>query len=102
MGKLKISIKPLFIIYLIICLYFGWTNIIFFYVLAISIHEYAHFYVSSKLGYKMTSVVFSISGAGLHGNCVFKEKDDIKISMAGPIINFILIIVLYYIFNLKN
>lgn len=94
MAKLRISIKPLFIIYLIICLYFGWTNIIFFYVMTIAIHEYAHFYVAGKLGYNINSIVFSISGAGLYGNCVFKERDDIKISIVGPLTNFILVIIL--------
>lgn len=94
MSKLKIQLKPLFIIYVIICLYFGWTNIIFFYILTIAIHEFAHYYIANKLGYNLNSVVFSVSGAGLYGNCVFKEKDDILISMSGPIINFIIIIIL--------
>ena len=94
MAKLKISFKPLFIIYMVICLYFSWTNIIFFYVLAIALHEYSHYCVANKLGYHIDSVVFSISGAGLYGNCVFKEKDDILISLAGPICNLILIIIL--------
>lgn len=94
MAKLKITFQPLFIIYAIVCLYFGWTNTIFFYVMAVTIHEYAHFYVANKLGYNINSMIFSLSGAGLKGNCVFKEKDDIYISLAGPVINLVVIVIL--------
>lgn len=94
MAKLKISIRPLFIIYVIICLYFSWTNVLFFYVMAIALHEFAHYVVANKLGYDIHSIVFSISGAGLHGNCVFNEKDDIKISLAGPLVNLLMILFL--------
>lgn len=93
MGKLKISFQPLFIIYVIICLYFGWTNIIFNYVLVITLHEFAHFYIAGKLGYQIKSMIFSVSGVGIYGDFVFREKDDILISIAGPIINLIAIVV---------
>lgn len=94
MAKLKINFKPLFLIYIFVCMYFGWTNAIFFYVLAIFIHEYAHYYMANKLGYSVDSMIFSVSGAGLSGNCVFKEKDDVFISLAGPIINLIIILLI--------
>ena len=93
MAKLKIKFQPLFIIYIFICLYFDWVNSIFFYVIAITIHEYAHFLVARRLGYNMNSIIFSISGAGLQGNCVFKEKHDIYISLSGPLINLVIIII---------
>lgn len=94
MSRVKIKIQPLFIIYIFICLYFGWVNNIFYYVLTISIHEYAHLYIARRLGYESDSILFSLSGAGLITNKSFKEKHDIIISLAGPLINLIIIIIL--------
>lgn len=94
MGKLKVKFHPLFILYVFLCLYFGWFNNVFYYVVTIVIHEYAHYFMATKLGYPTNGMLFTIYGAGLNTSNIYKIKDDIKISLAGPIINFIIIILI--------
>lgn len=90
MGKLKFH--PLFIIYVFLCLYFGWCNDIFYYVVAVVLHEYGHYFETKKLGYNVSGILISIYGASLNTNNSYKVKDDIKISLAGPLVNVILIV----------
>lgn len=90
MGKLKFH--PLFVLYVFLCLYFGWCNDIFYYVVAVVLHEYGHYFETRKLGYSTRGILFSIYGASLNTNNAYKIKDDIKISLAGPIVNAIIIV----------
>ena len=92
MGKLKIKFHPLFILYVFLCIYFNWFNKIFFYVLVVTLHEYGHFLVARHYGYKIDALIFSLSGAGITTNSTFKEKHDIIISLSGPLVNLIFII----------
>ena len=92
MGRLKIKFHPLFAIYVFLCIYFGWFNQIFYYVITVTLHEYGHYLMIRHYGYEMDSMIFSLNGAGLKGNNVFKERHEIIISLAGPIVNLILII----------
>ena len=92
MGKLKIKFHPLFVLYVFLCIYFNWFNKIFFYVLVVTLHEYGHFLVARHYGYKIDALIFSLSGAGITTNSTFKEKHDIIISLSGPLVNLILII----------
>ena len=93
MGKLKIKFKPLFIIYVFLCIYFNWFNKIFYYVITVTLHEYGHYFMAKHYGYEMDAIIYSISGAGITTNSKFKEKHDIIISFAGPIVNVILILI---------
>lgn len=93
MARLKIKIKPLFIMYVFLCIYFGWFNKIFYYVVAIVLHEYGHYCVAKMKGYEFDSVVFSVYGGGLFGSNSFKKKDDVLISLAGPLVNIVLIVI---------
>jgi len=92
MGKIKIH--PLFVIYVFVCLYFGWLNSIFFYVVSVVLHEYGHLLVARLLGYEVDGILFNVYGAGLKTNNIYKPKDDILISIAGPLINIILIVLI--------
>ena len=92
MSKLKIEIKPLFVLYVFLCVYLGWFNKIFYYVVAVVLHEWGHYFVAKIRGYEFNSLVFSVYGGGLFGSNSFKKKDDIAISLAGPMINILLII----------
>lgn len=94
MGKLRIRFHPLFVIYVFLCLYFGWFNNIFYYVVAVVLHEYGHYFVTRYLGYETNGILFSIYGAGLNTNNAYKIKDDIKISLAGPLVNLGLIVLI--------
>lgn len=101
MGKLKIKFHPLFVLYVFICIYFNWFNKIFFYVITVTFHEYGHYFCAKKYGYKIDSLVYSLNGAGITTKENFKEKDEIKIALAGPLVNvlfIILIMCLWWIF----
>jgi len=92
MSRLKIKFHPLFFIYVFICIYFGWVNKIFYYIIVATIHEYGHYFTAKYLGYEMEGIIFSLSGAGLKSSCNFKDKHEILISIAGPLVNLFLII----------
>lgn len=92
MAKLKIKLHPLFVLYVFLCIYFGWYNYIFYYVLAVFLHEMGHYIVAKHYGYQVDAMLFAVYGAGLQTNNAYKAKDDIKISLAGPLVNFALII----------
>lgn len=101
MGKIKIKFQPLFFIYVFLCIYFGWNNYIFYYVVTATLHEYGHLITAKLLGYRVDGVVYSLYGVGLKTNNVYKRKDDILVSLAGPLVNLILIIIcisLWWIF----
>lgn len=87
----KINFKPLFIIYVFLCIYFEWFNDIFYYIVAVVLHEYGHMLVAKFLGYNCYGITFDLYGAEVHSNNNFKRKDDIVISLAGPIVNVLLI-----------
>lgn len=104
MGKLKIKFHPLFALYFFVCIYFNWFNKIFYYVLAVTLHEYGHYFVAKYYGYKIDSLIYSLSGAGITTKEQFKIKDEIKIASAGPIVNIILILLmicLWWLFPLS-
>lgn len=93
MGKLTVKFHPLFIVFAFILVYFGWVNQFFVYMLTLCIHEYAHYFVAKKCGYKLNKVVFMPYGAGLGGNSqIINPKHEILIALAGPIINLICVI----------
>lgn len=104
MGKLKIKFHPLFAIYIFLCIYFGWFNSVFYYVIVVTLHEFGHYLMIKYYGYDMDSLVFSLHGAGLKGSNNFKVKHEFIISLAGPIVNILLItitIALWWIFPLS-
>jgi stage IV sporulation protein FB len=88
-----IKFKPLFLVYVFLCIYFGWYNNIFFYITAVVLHEYGHLVVAKLLGYNTSGIVFDLYGAGLKCDNYFQRKHDIIISLAGPCVNLIIILV---------
>jgi stage IV sporulation protein FB len=90
MAKLKFH--PLFVIYVFVCLYFGWMNSVFYYVVTVVLHEYGHLIAMKIFGYHSLGINFNVYGAGLKSQNIYKRKHDIIISMAGPFVNIILII----------
>ncbi|MBQ4558054.1 MAG: hypothetical protein IJA61_01605 [Clostridia bacterium] len=95
MAKLKITIEPLFIVALFLFIFFGWIEEVLFYIIALVLHEYSHYFVAKKLGYSLNNITFSPFGASLNGcKNYFKPKEEIIIAMAGPICNLTLVVVL--------
>ena len=88
MGKLRFSVHPLFIL---LGLYFAFSGKVFSFLtftLVAVIHEYGHYFASSRLGYELNRVSLMPFGAVIRGeNQCFSFVDEVKIALAGPIIN---------------
>ncbi len=84
----KIPLHPSFIL---LFLWFLFSKNIYSFVLFISVvlsHEYGHYYVAKKLGYKLDAFFLAPYGACLnYKEKVFEYKDEIKIAVAGPLVN---------------
>ncbi len=88
MGKLNISIHPLFFLF---GLYFAATGKVFSFLaftFTAVIHEVGHAFAAEKLGYKLKNVCLMPYGAVISGDVSgLKLIDEIKIVIAGPLIN---------------
>jgi len=103
MGKLKISISPITIILFFLFAAFCWNKIILVYFFVLFLHELAHYFTAKILGYKFNNISFMPYGAGLNGNCNIELPDEVKIAMAGPLLNLIfcfITITLFWLFPL--
>ena len=94
MAGLKFSLHPLFYIF---GLYFALTGKVFsflIFTLTAVLHEIGHYLQSEKLGYGLKKIVLMPYGAVIKGDIEnLRYVDEIKISLAGPFINLITIIV---------
>ena len=97
----KIKINPLWIVLLFILSYFDNMHIVIIYFIFLLLHEMGHMYMARFLGYKFDTIDFMPYGLGLKTNTTYiSVKNDILISIAGPIVNFafiILIVVLWWV-----
>ena len=88
MGKLKVSIHPLFFIF---GLYFALTGKVFsflIFTLTAVIHEFGHAFVSDRLGYTLNRIVLMPYGALISGDIEnISYKDEILVALGGPLIN---------------
>ena len=86
--KSKYSINPAFLI-IFIWLIFSTSYLISVnYFFVILIHELGHYFVAKKCGYKLSKFSISPYGVSLsYYDQILDEKDEIKIALAGPIIN---------------
>lgn len=94
MAKVNFKFHPFFALYVFLCIYFGWFNKIFYYVVTAVLHEFGHYAVAKRYGYEVKNIVFSLYGLGIDSRTAYKRSEDIIISLAGPIVNLILVIVL--------
>lgn len=93
MAKLKPIIHPLFFLFGI---YFALIGKVFsFLIMFISalLHEFGHFLVSERYGYKLDKILLMPYGAVISGDMVsLRYKDEIFIALAGPITNLLIVI----------
>ena len=94
MGKLKIKFNPIYVIFLFFCIYFGYFKEIVWYTLVLILHEFAHVIVGKLLGYNFGDVKLNLYGASVETKNKFVEKDEIIISLAGPIFNIVFALIL--------
>ncbi len=88
MGSIKLSIHPLFYLF---GLYYGFTGRFFLFImttLCAVMHELGHSIVASSNGYRLDKITLMPFGAVVKGDIDgIKPKDEIKIALAGPMIN---------------
>lgn len=89
--RVKFPIHPSFIL---LFLWFVLTRNILSFLLFCSVvltHEFGHYFMAKKLGYKIDSFFIAPYGVSLnYKDTIFESKDEIKIALAGPLVNFIL------------
>ena len=94
MKKLKLSIHWSFFLLGILMIIFGKLSIFLSCLLCAILHEMGHSLVGRKLGYKLDVITLLPYGAMLTGkDSILKVKDEVKIAVAGPIVNLVLIVV---------
>lgn len=102
MGKLRIKIHPLFIIFGI---YFAFTGKVFSfltYTLCACVHELGHSLAAEKFGYRLKNVTLMPYGALVSGDMAgMSEGEECFVVIAGPLTNFVVgafILALWWVF----
>lgn len=84
---LKIKIHPIFFLYLIVLVLDNKFVYVFSTMLAIGIHEWAHYKTAYNYGYILDKLSLMPYGAMIGGNTTFNEREGVRIAFAGPIAN---------------
>lgn len=93
MKKIKIKFHWSFLILCALMLIYGKIGTFFCCMICVLLHEMGHSLVGRHLGYKLNIITLLPYGAMLSGdNAVFSKGDEIKIAVAGPLVNAFLII----------
>ncbi len=91
----KFIFHPMFMVYLVYSFLCG--NLYFFclYTISIVLHECVHFLVARRLGYKLSYMKLSISGASMKlENDEFFGSDELKVALSAPVFNLLIFCVL--------
>lgn len=88
----KIKISPLFFLLILIFALNDMISAFFVYLFVLILHEFAHSFVARKLGYSLNQFYFLPFGVGVAGDDFFFRKDEILIALAGPLMNFFLLV----------
>lgn len=97
-NRIKIAIHPVTIAFAIISIFCGMFWLFFMYFMCIFVHEICHYLVAKKLGYFCSKITLYPSGALLSGATdEFTFKDEILISIAGPLSNIIMCIICVFL-----
>lgn len=97
-DKLKFIVHPVTILLLAGSLIVGMFWLFFTYLVCLLFHEFCHYLVANKLGYRCTKITLYPSGALLSGDTdEFNFKDEILISLAGPFSNIFLVIICVFL-----
>lgn len=88
MAGLKFKVHPLLIAFGIYFALLGKVFSFLVYTLSAVIHELGHYFQSEKLGYGLKKIILMPYGALITGDIEnVKYVDEIKIALAGPIVN---------------
>lgn len=100
-NMLKLKIHPVFIALLAALALSGRGLLAAYSMLAVLIHEYAHYKVARWKCYVLNSLTLMPYGAVLYGKERFKAKDEAVIAAAGPLVNFavaVLLLAVWWLF----
>ena len=91
MKRIKFSLSFLFILTCILIGFFVGIEEFLIYFAVVILHELAHFFVASRLGYKLKNIHILPYGVRLDfDGVVFYGNDEINIALAGPLLNIII------------
>lgn len=94
----ELSFHPLFVIFALFLMYYN-CFLFINYIIVMFIHEYMHAYVAYRCGYKIGNIKLMPFGICLNlKNNKMMPSDEVKIALAGPMINFILYFVCLALF----
>ena len=87
-SRIKVSLDLSFLLFALLLIYLGSFVLLLNYVVVLFLHEYAHAYMAKRLGYSAASIKVSAFGVRLNmKSSVMRYGDEIKIALAGPLIN---------------
>lgn len=99
---LKLTLHPLFLILGVVLFLMGEFSVFIICSLSALLHEYGHFIVAERLGYKMHKIRLMPFGAELFGDLdSFDNKDELLIAICGPIVNVLIVLLLLGLWWLK-
>lgn len=102
MVSVKIKIHPLTFVFAFFYAASGKIGVFLVYTVTALIHETGHAFVANKLGYRLNKICLMPFGAVINGeNQNFSSVDEIKIAVAGPMINFavgLLFVAVWWVF----
>lgn len=100
MKNIKFNIHWSFLLLGILMIIFGKFQAFFSCIICVILHEMGHAFIGRKLGYKLNIITLMPYGAMLGGkNIHINNNDEIKIAIAGPIVNAVLIIFCFLFVN---
>lgn len=99
-GKVcaKVQIDFSFYFIFLIALLIEEFKLYFIYVCFIVLHEMSHYIVAKKLGYLPAKIKLTFFGASLEGYDEFYYRDEIKVVLAGPLFNLVVVVLCYISF----
>ena len=87
----KIKLHPLFVLYIFFLIIIKQYESISVYLFVVFLHEFGHYIVAKKLGYKVDKMMLMPYGVCLNYNTnFFSFSDEILIAISGPFVNFML------------
>lgn len=86
----KFPIHPLFIVYAVLLVLLGQAKTLLFSILAVALHETAHYLVARRRGYRLTGLRVTPFGAVLSAEVNMPDSDLFAVAAAGPAFNLFL------------
>ena len=94
-NALPVVVHPLFLLFGIYCIAVGLWQILLCYTMSAVLHEFGHFIVAKRCGYKMVQLRLMPYGAELSGELdQFIYNDEIKIAVAGPLTSLVVAVLM--------